>query len=270
MARCPFASWEPIPENSRQARIRPTQVIHHVSAGESTDLYGLWTSPNEDLESHFHVNRAGHIAQYMDTTVMAEANYRANRRPDGTGAVSIETQGGDAGGPWTAAQLTSLIKLDRWLHQTHGIPTRVCRAPSDPGYGWHVMWGAPGDWTPARGKVCPGPKRIQQFKTVIMPALLGQADVPEEDEPVTPADAKLIWATEVAGWPEKFDYLPHSDEKPDALALLLGASVRAYAALEAVKALDAKVSTLRLTGGAVDVSALAKAVADELEKRLRA
>lgn len=165
MAWMPAALKRALPENTSQPSIRPTQVILHVSAGESTTLYYLWMS--EGLESHFYAPRVNQLEQYMDTTVEADANYLANRRPDGTGAISVETQGADADGLWGAKQQDDIVAVLAWAHKTHGIPLRLCTSPDDPGIGWHVMWGAPGAWTPAVGKVCPGPNRIKQIPGLI-------------------------------------------------------------------------------------------------------
>ena len=172
MARYPGATWRPLPEADTQPTIRATQLILHVSAGESRSLFGWWTSPANNLESHLHVARDGFTEQYVDTARSADANYLANRRPDGTGAISVETQGADAGGLWSAEQLDRLVDIARWAHAVHGVPLRLCPGPDEPGIGWHVMWGAPGPWTPAVGKVCPGPSRVAQIKTVILPRLL--------------------------------------------------------------------------------------------------
>lgn len=178
MSRYPGARWRPIPETNTQPAIRATQVILHVTDSESRSLYDWWTSPGNSLESHFHVARDGYSEQYVDTGRSADANYRANRRPDGTGAISIETQGADAGGPWTPDQLAELVRIIRWAHTTHGVPLRLCPGPDSPGIGWHVMWGAPGPWTPT-AKICPGPTRIGQVRSTILPRLL-RPD--EEDE----------------------------------------------------------------------------------------
>lgn len=183
MARYPGATFRPIPETTTQPAIRATQVILHVSASEARSLFDWWNATGNDLESHFHVARDGYAEQYIDTARSADANYLANRRSDGTGAISVETQGADAGGPWSAAQLDRIVAILRWAHTVHGVPLRLCPGPDEPGIGWHVMWGAPGAWTPAAGKVCPGPARIAQIKNVILPRLLrGTPATTEEDD----------------------------------------------------------------------------------------
>lgn len=277
MARYAAAKWEEIPENRTQSKIRPTQVILHVSAGESTDLFGYWTTPGVVLESHFYVTRAGVVEQYEDTTVMAEANLNANRRPDGTGAIAIETQGADANGQWDPAQVQAIIRLVRWLCQTHGIPARLCPGPDAPGIGWHVMWGAPGPWTPAVGKVCPGPARIQQIHQSIMPHLVG----PEED---TLPSADDLWNVK-RPFPVEVKDVPHNATAYGMDDWLIGTSIRVSRIDQDTSALHTKVDTLtRLVStltstvaaikvlsanGNVDIAAVAKAVVDEEARRMQ-
>lgn len=252
MARYGAARWEEIPENRTQSSIRPTQVILHVSAGESTDLFGYWTSPGVVLESHFYVTRAGVVEQYEDTTVMAEANLTANRRADGTGAISIETQGADANGIWEPAQLAALERLVRWACTTHGIPMRLCTGPAVPGIGWHVMWGAPGPWTPAVGKVCPGPARVQQIKTKLIPALANPEEV--EDVALSPDDidkiATAVWYKIATGLTD--------DAHP---------KVNLSALRNDVTDLGTKLNGLVLPVGAVNAAQVASAVCNEADKR---
>lgn len=171
MARCPFANWRPIPENATQPAITATQYILHSAVDHPgpTDL-GAWFS-REDVrvESHFYIHLDGTIDQFIDTSRSADANSGANRRPDGTGAVSVETEdeGNPDERPWTSQQLASLIRLGRWLRSEHAIPSRMCRTPDDPGIGFHSMWGAPSGWTSVPGKTCPGRARIRQFPDVV-------------------------------------------------------------------------------------------------------
>lgn len=180
MARCPFARWRPIPENATQPRITPTQAILHSAVDSPsllTSLFGFFSRKDVSVESHFHVLVDGTIEQYMDTERRADANRYANAR-----AVSIETEdnGDPDNTPWTDAQLQSIIRLLRWLRETHDIPMWACPAWDQPGLGYHSMWGAPGPWTPARGKTCPGRIRIRQFHDVIVPALAMEAAMPAE------------------------------------------------------------------------------------------
>jgi len=180
IARCDFAIWREIPDNRRQPTMRATQVIMHSMASPGTtpqDLIRYWSQPGTPLESHFIVGRDGRAWQLVDTGRSADANYRANRRPDGTGAISIETEdniGNPDTLPWTAAQIDTLVRLALWAARVHGIPRRRCPSPSSPGVGFHTLFGAPSEWTPV-SKTCPGTIRIRQFNQTVLPAIVAGA-----------------------------------------------------------------------------------------------
>jgi flagellar capping protein FliD len=177
IARCDFAIWREIPDNRRQPTMRATQVIMHSMASPGTspqELIRYWSRPGTPLESHFIVGRDGRAWQLVDTGRSADANFHANRRPDGTGAISIETEdnvGNPDTLPWTAAQIDTLVRLALWAARVHGVPRRRCRSPSSPGVGYHTMFGAPSEWTPV-SKTCPGTIRIRQFNQTVLPAIV--------------------------------------------------------------------------------------------------
>lgn len=169
MALCPFAEHRLLPENKTQGRISPRSVILHSAVdGRASSLFNFFANPKQGLESHFYVRGDGHIEQYMDTQVRADANNKANAF-----AVSIETDdnGNPDAQPWSDQQVVALVKLVSWICDVHDIPKAQCAGWDKPGVGWHSMWGAPSPWTPARGKTCPGKARIEQIKTRILPAL---------------------------------------------------------------------------------------------------
>lgn len=178
------------PESDSQAGIRPTQFIMHSIAAPWTArrMYEYWRD-STNLESHFGLGFEGDLAQYIGTETRADANYQANRRPDGTGAVSIETASNlQHTDPWTDQQVEQLIRLGVWLHQQHGIPLRICQAHDDPGFGYHRLHSA---WA-VSGTACPGDARVRQFKDVVFPGIVacakGQTPTPapsEEDDDVT-------------------------------------------------------------------------------------
>ena len=183
MAWYPGAEWRRLPGS--EPAIRPRTVIFHTMVGTlpGTDAY-FRSGRSGGIESHFGVGGPwegvqydGVVWQWRDTEEQADANADANGF-----AVSIETSdGGQAERLWTTRQVRALVGLGRWLAATHGVPLRVCRTPTDSGFGWHAMWGAPSPWTPARGKTCPGATRIAQLKSEVLPAIFtGQP--PEEDD----------------------------------------------------------------------------------------
>lgn len=172
------------PEQSSQATITPDQFIMHSIAAPWTAqrVYEYWRD-STNLESHFGLGFVGDLAQYLSTEVRADANYQANRRPDGHGAVSIETASNlSHTDPWTTAQMDALVRLGVWLHQRHGIPLRVCRSWDDPGYGYHRMYP---EWS-VGGTGCPGDARAQQFHNSVFPRIVSEASAPTTPPPQEP------------------------------------------------------------------------------------
>jgi hypothetical protein len=177
---CPFAIHKPLAEATQQPKIVPICVILH-SAGGSAELEGWWNNPlSKGLESHFFVDDAtfwengveyAKLYQYMPIDVRADANGEANRFLKGSrfcGAVSVETASTvHASEPWSGPQLRTLNRLGVWLVAQTEIEPKIMRTKIDNGFGWHVMFGAPGPWTDARGKVCPGPARIKQVPGLV-------------------------------------------------------------------------------------------------------
>lgn len=171
MAICPFARIRLLPESETQPLIVPRAVILHSAAGRGS-LYGFFKS-SSNLESHFWVGEDGTIEQYMDTARRADANLKANGF-----AVSVETESSpQALERWSPAAATSLVRLIGWLCDTHSIPRRQIPSWDGSGIGWHRMFGAPGPWTPV-AKSCPGPARVDQARTEIIPAVAGDTTPP--------------------------------------------------------------------------------------------
>lgn len=166
MARYSKAKWMPIPENSTQRKITPTQgILHSVAAPwDENRIKQFWQESGVNTESHFGLDYDGSMGQYLDTNVRADANVSANNR-----AVAIETASNlAASNAWTDAQIKALAEWMAWLHRTHGIPARICRNSADPGFGVHRMFA---DWS-GGGTNCPGTVRTGQFKNVVFPLFL--------------------------------------------------------------------------------------------------
>jgi hypothetical protein len=188
------------PESDDQPAIVPTQLILHSIAAPWTPqrIFEYWRD-STNLESHFGLGFDGAIAQYIGTQTRADANMYANRRPDGTGAVSIETASNlQHTDPWTDAQIETLIALGAWLHQQHGIPLRICRTWDDPGYGYHRLFP---QWSDG-GTACPGDARVQQFKDRVFPGIVARANgqstpapnaSQEDDMPTAQEIAAAVW-----------------------------------------------------------------------------
>lgn len=171
MAIYPYGTLRNIPPGVNDPQIICIGAILHVASGTSRSLYPYFNGPSGGIESHFYIRDDGTTEQYRDTKYEADANLHANsfKGTDGKlyGYASIETWGLDDG-TWNPAMLTEIKRLLTWLSTTHNFPLHKCATPTDPGVGYHVMFGAPGPWTPV-AKTCPGPNRIKQFDNIIVP-----------------------------------------------------------------------------------------------------
>lgn len=161
---CPFAVNRNIPPGSNDPAIKPRLAILHVADMLGPSLYDYFKNRSGGIESHFYVRLDGTVEQYRSIYFQADANLDANDF-----AVSIETEG-KAAGEWSEKQLGSIRSLLLWLHQEARIPLAKCQSWNGSGVGYHVMFGAPGHWTPV-AKSCPGPQRIKQFESVLVPWL---------------------------------------------------------------------------------------------------
>jgi hypothetical protein len=176
------------PESDNQVAITPTQFIMHSIAAPWTNqrIYEFWRD-STNLESHFGGSYDGGLAQFIGTQTRADANAQANSR-----AVSIETASNlQHTDPWTDAQVATLIRLGVWLHQTHGIPLRICRSWTDPGFGYHRLFP---EWS-IGGTACPGDARVKQFHEVVFPGIVRAASggpVPSSPPVVPPAPQKAV------------------------------------------------------------------------------
>ncbi|MGX1512244.1 peptidoglycan recognition protein family protein [Streptomyces collinus] len=261
------------PESDSQPAIRPTQFIVHsiIAPWTARRTYEYWRD-STNLESHFGIDYAGTVGQYIGTHTRADANAGANRRADGTGAVSAETASNTSGSdPWNAKQIEDLIALGAWLHKEEGIPLRICRSHSDPGYGYHSMFP---QWSTS-GTACPGKARIKQFREVVFPGIVaratGKTNPQEDDVSLTSAQAKQLSELHArlvpyAGWSYK-----GTGEKTDAYAHLRNTSAGVKALATQVAALTATVNKLaQLAGSDVDtqqvVDAVERAIADAVVK----
>lgn len=180
---CPFAIWRPLPEAMNQPIINPRAVILHTMVGS---LQGTEAHFRErtGIESHFGVGGPtdgpeldGVIWQWMDLSRQADANLNANGF-----AISIETSdGGEPNRPWSMQQQEAIVRLGKWLAKRFGIPLRIIPSPTSSGFGWHVMFGAPGPWTPV-AKTCPGAVRITQLENIVLPAIFSEPTLEPKGE----------------------------------------------------------------------------------------
>lgn len=195
MARDPGSVWRPLPEAGAPDGLAKSQFIVHStgSLASAAANRNYFARADVAVESTFIVGLgpSDPTLQLMDSTDRADANGSANGR-----GISVEVVGDGIDG-YTDWQRAELIRLGRWARQAHGIPARIIPSESAGGFGWHVMFGAPGPWTTVRGKVCPGGLRIQQLKNDIFPAIFAGTAAQQEDDDMTPEQAQ--WLREVHG-----------------------------------------------------------------------
>ena len=163
----PGAIVKNIPPGANDPGIKPVGGVLHVAVSEAESLYPYFNGPSGGVESHFYVRRDGKFEQYRSIYFEADANYKGNsfnRGGETCGLISIETQGMGAG-EWTDAQIATMKNIMLWANAEADVPLEVIKTWDGDGWGYHIMFGAPGPWTPAAGKTCPGPDRIKQFKS---------------------------------------------------------------------------------------------------------
>lgn len=158
----PFATKRKMPYNDRlPKRQHSATVILHTNGGgtDRGSLYGWFSRPNNDICSHFQVAKDGTIEQYVSVDREAYAQYSGNAY-----GVSIETEDdGNPNTPWTAAQISSIIRICKWLE----VPARVSPDGAGGGVGWHSLYS---NWNESAHN-CPGPVRVAQIHKDIIPAL---------------------------------------------------------------------------------------------------
>jgi hypothetical protein len=277
MAWCPFATkYELQPESDSQPAIRPTQFIVHsiIAPWTAKRTYEYWRD-STNLESHFGLGYEGDLGQFIGTQTRADANAGANRRADGSGAVSCETasnlQGSD---PWTDEQVEKLIRLGVWLHEEHSIPLRICRTHDDPGFGYHRLFP---QWS-TDGTTCPGDARVRQFRDVVFPGIVARANntPPPEEEDMTPEQAQQL--TKAASqintvYNERrfysWGYENTNVDPRDTYGILTDVDKRVKA-LESVSLTDAQVAALadKVAASPALADRIAEQVADKLAARL--
>lgn len=192
MAMMPGAVNRLLSNQARQGPMKSYQgVCLHTMVGTLAGTDSMFRSGGTvGTESHFGVGENGEIYQWVDTRYTADANYLGSGH-----VISIETA--DYGGSfgrwntagdnvpyWNEKQLAAIVRIIVWACETHDIPIRQMKDVTDRGIGYHAM-GVPGNelpsrlqgtryqWSKARGKVCPGRRRISQVPEVVRRAQQG-------------------------------------------------------------------------------------------------
>jgi N-acetylmuramoyl-L-alanine amidase-like protein len=197
-----------------QARIRSKDIICiHTMVGYLFSTEDMFDNEGfTGTESHFGVggkwgsdvrgrNLDGAVWQFQDTDFTADANLEGKWT-----VISIETadnapQDPDDLLPWTPKQVESIVDLIAELCLKYNIPPKLIPDTKDGrrGLAYHAQGCTPNvvaggqHWSTKKGKVCPGPARIKQFKNTIIPRVQGKL------KPTTPEDLMGMEWTEQIG-----------------------------------------------------------------------
>jgi len=183
--------------NSKLSMARYDVVCAHTLVGYALD----------GSAAHFSTRWDGHVYQWRDTKGQSAANLYGNPR-----VISVENEDhGSAFGNWNTAdgravpaftpqQCEAMARICAWAHQTHDIPLVLCpdSKPGSRGIGYHrqgcdsdnnyagyaYTGRVPGGelWSSAKGKVCPGDRRITQLINTIIPRARVLAGLEEDDD----------------------------------------------------------------------------------------
>lgn len=257
-----LATRAPLSNNQTQPRMRAHDVLcWHTMVGSLAGTRAMFQANGfGGTESHFGTGGNGELEQWQDVAFTADANYMGNptvisvENADlGPGFDRWNTNDGSAVPAFTDAQIRTLIALGTaaclpgthpgsmhadcphdWKCYQVGIPPQLVpdTRPGRRGLAYHAM-GVPGNglvaggvqWSTARGKVCPGARRIAQIKDTIVPmisaAVQGDARVPApakppSPKPVTPAAKPPAFPLPAGHWygPESNDPHNHSGYNP--------------------------------------------------------
>jgi len=192
-ARYPAARWRPLGRQD-EPPITPRILVVHTMVGYlrgSEDLFRR--NGYQGTESHFGIGGPwdrdndgtsldGAVWQWQDTGRQADAQNAGNSI-----CTSVETSdGGNPSNAWSPAQIEALTELIVWWCRGTGHPARISTSTTMPGIGWHAQHP---EWAPD-GRTCPGPVRIRQLRTVVVPdaaAILAAT----EATPTRPAGVRL-------------------------------------------------------------------------------
>ena len=215
------ASYRPLGTQTEPAMDRYDVICLHTMVGS---LYGTDQMFHDNgysgTESHYGVggiwgsdagrNLDGVVYQWQDEGHQADANLDGNPR-----VISIETADNAAATveaipPWTPRQCESIARLVADIARRRNIPVVLIpdSKPTRRGIGYHRQGCEHSDgigshpgylvaggerWSNAIGKGCPGPARIAQITSTIIPRvqqLLSPAPTPEDPMPALPALVK--------------------------------------------------------------------------------
>jgi hypothetical protein len=184
-----ISAWRPLTTNQTEPRIVPRILIYHTMVGylRSTENMfkkdGFWgTESTWGVGGPWDGDALDGVAwQWQGVLWQADAQFEANAWCN-----SIETSDGGVYPPtpeWSDKQVKKLIEIGAWWCKNTGNPPEIAKSYDGRGLGYHQLYRP---WNQASHN-CPGPKRVAQFRELIVPgiqkALDGHVDPPEP--PVT-------------------------------------------------------------------------------------
>ena len=164
----------------------PRVLIVHTIVGNLTGTDAMFRRQGYDgVESTFGIGGPwepgdldGVIWQWQALDRQADAQGAGNAY-----ATSVETaDGGKPDRPWTPKQVDALTDLIVWWCRQTGHPAQMVTGTGGSGIGYHSQFTA---WNP-NNHSCPNPTRIQQLRTIVVPAAARLLHGPLTT-PVTPA-----------------------------------------------------------------------------------
>jgi len=175
------ASYRPLTGRSTST----TPLLHrfvnvHTMVGTLAGSESWFNRPGNPY-SHFGLGGTGTVWQWQDLRYRAASDFEGNPY-----SISIETA--DKGAPfpawtgtnvppWTSQQVDTLVDLLAWLCVRFDIPPVMVpnSLPVPDGMSYHRLgidpWRVSGGlrYSTSPGKVCPGDRRITQFRNVVVP-----------------------------------------------------------------------------------------------------
>jgi LysM repeat protein len=167
--------WKPTTELTNDPLLDVVAgVVLHVDAGNATSLYN-WFNHDGGIESTAFLPKGPEHdkEQFRDTQRNADAQNAGNLWTEKRklhGFDSLETQG-YANEKWTPYQLDGIKDFIHQTHKEHKYPLQVASGYHGEGVGYHSMFS---EWNTSH-HTCPGPKRIIQFNSIIVPWLKAEA-----------------------------------------------------------------------------------------------
>ncbi len=204
-----------------QQRIIPVRVTLHTAVTNSQDIYGPGLGPGR-THSHFYNPKTGRPRLHQELNKKAWADLDGNMSTisvehwDGypNGAPGYWRHNGDVP-PFTASQIENDALIFAYCVEYFGVPNRIATPEDTSGLAWHRLgvtgnfgrfdrndrktWSAAqtGErWSLARGKLCPGDRRIDQIPIIFARAqeLLkasGPTIIPAPSQPTPAASTSL-------------------------------------------------------------------------------